>query len=250
MNILIMLAAVVEAQSADFCADRPGLATGTCIASPGSIQIETSFVEWGIAKSRSENTREYAIGATRLRFGLGNNADVQVAFTPFARSHTSGENAENGVGDVYVGAKYRYHGDVAVQLAALAFVKLPVAKEPLGNGDVEFGLLLPMDASLTGPWSLTVTPEVDWNANEDRSGRHARLAIAGSIGFAVADDWSIALDGLFGRERDRTTRQEAVVGLSVAHQIRTNIQLDAEVDFGLTSDDPDIRLVTGFAARF
>lgn len=248
--MLLLIAAASVNASPEFCAERPGLATGTCVVAIGAVQTETSLVEWGRSKQGSEVTREYSIGATRLRFGISENADLQVAFTPFNHSKTSGDGSARSVGDVFLGAKYHYFSNTKIQLAALPFIKLPVAKEPIGNRKVEFGLLMPVDILLSELWSLTLTPEMDLNANEDRGGHHARMAIAGSIGLDIADDWTVALDGLFGTERDRSTTQDAAIGVSIAHQLRPNVQLDAEADFGLTSDAPDLRLGTGFAARF
>jgi len=250
MNTLLFLASAAGASAAEFCADRPGLATGTCIAAAGSPQAETSLVEWGHTKSASDQTNEFAIGATRLRFGIEENTDVQVAFTPFNYSHTDGEHSVSGVGDLYLAVKHRFIRGDTVQMAALPFMKLPIAKESIGNRKVEFGILLPTEIGLRAPWSLTITPEADWNANQDGSGHHWKLSVAASIGLDIAKNWSLALDGLIGMERDRVTRQDDAVGLSIAHQLRPNLQVDAETDLGLSSEEPGVRLVTGFAARF
>ena len=103
---------------------------------------------------------------------------------------------------------------------------------------------------MRAPWSLTITPEADWNANQDGSGHHWKESVAASIGLDIAKNWSLALDGLIGMERDRVTRQDDAVGLSIAHQLRLNLQVDAETDLGLSSEEPGVLLVTGFAARF
>ena len=83
----------------------------------------TSLVEWGHTKSASDQTNEFAIGATRLRFGIEENTDVQVAFTPFNYSHTDGEHSVSGVGDLYLAVKHRFIRGDTVQMAAFPFTK-------------------------------------------------------------------------------------------------------------------------------
>lgn len=235
-----------------FCADRPGLATGTCIVPVGKVQLETSFVDWSRTRSSGDTETSTLVGASRLRIGLREGSDLQIAFTPYADIRLRGGEKDHvsGVGDVTVAVKQSLVGRATWSVALLPFAKLPVAKRSLGNGKLEVGLLLPLEIDLGDSLSLTLTPEADLNADSDGDGYHLRAAIAGSLGVALDERWTVAVDGLWARERDDGLFREAAIGLSVARQIGDHAQVDAEVNAGLDSGSPDWRLVSGFAVRF
>ncbi|MEO7503643.1 MAG: transporter [Sphingomicrobium sp.] len=246
--LLLMAAPAAAADPPAFCTDRPGLATGTCTAAAGTFQLESSLAEW----SRSDTGRELRLGPSVLRYGFDDRTEVQLGFTPFDQVRTFGAARHRGVGDVTVAFKHRFSDpDAATSIALLPFVKLPTARDPIGNGRWEGGLLVPMQAPLAGPLSLTLTPEADWNANGDGNGHHARLSSAASLGLTLSPRWSAALDGQVGRERDGgVTAWDATVGLSAAFLATPTLQLDSEVDVGLTSGTPETTLKTGVSARF
>ncbi len=249
--LLLLALPAAPAAAADppaFCTDRPGLATGTCTAAAGSFQLETSLAEW----SRSDADRELLLGPSILRYGFDDRTEVQLGLTPFDHIRTIGGARHSGFGDVTVALKHRFSDpDAATSIAVMPFVKLPTARDPIGNGRWEGGLLVPMQTPLGGPLSLTLTPEADWNADGDGNGHHARLSSAASLGLTLSPRWSAALDGQVGRERDGgVTAWDATVGLSAAFLTTPTFQLDTEVDFGLTSATPGTTLKTGFSARF
>ena len=256
-GLLLLLVAVPAsaAEPAAFCTDRPGLATGTCTAAAGTLQIETSLFEWSRTRADGVRTDELLLGPSTLRFGIDGQTEVQLGIVPLDRTRVSwvgGINKASGFGDMTLAIKHRLGpSDSPVAIAFMPFVKLPTAPDPIGNGRWEGGLLVPMTTPLTGPWSLTLTPEVDWNTNSVGHGRHARLSAAASLGLDLSSRWSAAIDGLVGRERDGgTTAWDAVVGLSAAFLATPTFQLDSEVDFGLTQGTPATTLKSGFSARF
>lgn len=255
-----LLAAMIStpasaAEGADFCSDRPGLSTGSCTAAPGTFQLETSLVEWSTSRADGIRLDEWAIGSTRLRYGIGEATDLHLALAPLVltREHgPGGTDTQSGAGDVSLAVKHRLTPDsAAIAVAVMPFVKVPTASKAIGNGRWEGGILVPIDAGLSGPWSLTLTPEVDWNADAEGDGRHARLAIAATLGVELGPRWAASIDGMVGRERDGgETIREAAASVSVAFLARPAMQLDVQADVGLARDTPDARLTTGIAFRF
>ena len=245
--LLVLTApAAAGAEAPDFCSDRPGLTTGTCLAAPGTFQLETSFAEW----SRSDGAEELALGSSRLRYGVDGRTDLHLAITPHVRVHEEGAT-EHGIGDLSIAVKHVVtRADASVAIAIMPFVKLPTGSRALSNRRWEGGLLLPVEAPLSGAWSVTLTPEINWSADSDGDGHHARYALAATLGVDLSRRWSASLDGLVAREKDGTTLHEGVASVSLAFLASPTLRFDAQADAGLTRDTPDIKLTSGFAVRF
>jgi hypothetical protein len=260
MRMLVLLASLSlagPASAADappFCADRPGLATGTYTAAAGTVQLESSFFDWASTRGGTDE-RVLLIGPSRLRLGIDDRTDVQLGWTPFIRTYELGADGRvrhSGVGDIFLFGKHRLTVDGApFALALMPFVKVPVARRSIGNGHWEGGLLVPAELALSDPWSLTLTPEVDWNSDGGRHGYHTRFAAAASLGVALGARWSASLDGLVGREGDGDdTAREAAAGFAIAYLATPTLQFDLQADAGLARDTPDVQLDVGFALRF
>ena len=250
-------AAIASAASADpICADRPGKATSACTVPDGHWQVETGLADWSLQKDGGERDTSLTIGATTFKYGISDSADVEVAVTPWERQTSSGpgfHDSASGVGDVDIIYKQRLTAASApAQLVAMPFVKLPVAKQPLGNGEVEAGLKLPVGYSIPKtPLSLGLTPELDWAADADGHGHHAAMVQVASIGWAVTHKFT--LSGELWHQWDwdpaGTTRQ-ASADAAAAYDVNDNLQLDGGANFGLNRATPDIELYAGVSKRF
>lgn len=252
---LSLLAIPAAAGAEDFCADRPGLATGACLVPPGHIQLETSLAAWSLDRSAGVRSTELAVASSVLRIGIANGFELQAAIDPLIiQSVRAGamRSRDSAIGDGTLGLKVRLTSasSETLAIALLPIVKLPLAKAPIGNGKVEAGLLAPIDFALSERWSLTLTPEADWLADTDGRGRHAGYALAGSLGVALGEAWTAALDVGWSIDRDPAgSSRAAAAGLSLAWMARDNLQLDVEVDVGLNQGTPDRVVAIGFAYR-
>jgi hypothetical protein len=250
LGLFLWPAAAQAEVSPEFCTDRPGLTTGTCIAATGTFQLESSLVAW----SHSSDEDDLAIGTSQLRYGLDGRTDIHLAFAPYIRTHEDGAHGSthHGAGDLSVAVKHVVTpAGTPITIAVMPYIKLPTASRRIGNGKVEAGLFLPVQAPLSGPLSLTLTPEFDWNANGEGDGRHGRYSLAATLGAQLSPRWSASIDGLVGRERDGgSTAREALVSTSLAYLAGPALQLDLQADVGLSRDVPDIGLTSGIAFRF
>ncbi len=255
--LLLALAAQPAAQppaAEDFCTDRPGLATGTCVMPAGVIQVETALAGRVTDKTDGVRTRQWTLGASVIRFGLGSASEIQLGWTPWTRVSIHGGGASeraSGAGDARLAYKARLtRADAPIALDLLPFVKLPLARRPLGNRRVEAGVLAPVDIALADRWTLTLTPEADWNGDGDGGGHHLGLAGAAGLGFALSERLSAGLAVWAKRDADPggTVRQE-MAGATLAWLARPKLQFDLEADTGIGGAAPDLQLIAGVSIR-
>lgn len=253
--LLLALAAQSSAAPApDFCTDRPGLETGTCVMPAGVVQLESALVDWTADTTDGVRTRQWTLGASVLRFGLGSNSEIQLGWTPWTRVTTrvaGTRETDSGTGDASLAYKVRLtRADAPLALDLMPFVKLPLAKRPLGNRRLEGGLVAPIDIALADRWTMTLSPEADWNADEDGHGHHLGVAGAVGLGFDVSDSLSAGLAVWGERDADPGgTVKQAVMGATLAWVARPKLQFDIEADAGIGGAAPDLQLIAGVSIR-
>lgn len=257
IGILALVGAPADAAEIEpICADRPGLATPTCTVPAGMMQVETTLVDWTRDRSGGVRSDEVRVGEAALKLGLSGRLHVELAVAPYSRvSVRDGAPPErvSGFGDLGVAAKYRLTGDSApVQAALRPFVKLPTAKRPLGNGEVEGGLVVPIEFAIArSRLSLTLGPQLELIADGDGSGHHLATAQVVSLGTPLSPRLSASAElwGYWDFDPAGTVRQYAIAG-SAALLVSNNVQLDAGVNLGLNRATPDIQAYSGIAFRF
>ncbi|MEQ7874153.1 transporter [Sphingomonas sp. ASV193] len=238
----------------DFCADLPGLATGTCTMPKGVLQLETEPFLWANSRTATSRDDELDLASSELRYGVADGIEIQASWTPYVhlRSRDGGDiSTANGVGDATIGAKFRLTpSDAKVVFGLYPLIKLPVARAPIGNGKVEASLLAPVDIALSKATTLTLMPEADWLADADGHGHHPGETFAAALNQALTKE--VAIEGDLSALRDEdpsgTTHSEAAE-LALIYQ-RGKTQLDVAVDRRLGGDFPAWRLSTGIAQRF
>jgi hypothetical protein len=255
----LLLCAGSAAAGADqqpICATRPGKATAPCTVPAGSFQLETGIADWSLQKSGGERDTSLGLAGTAFKYGLTDRSDIEVAITPWERSTSrSGgvHESASGFGDLVASYKQGLTAtDAPLQVALLASVKVPTAKRPLGNGEWEAGLLVPILFQLgKSPFSINLTPELDWAADADGHGHHAAVTQVASLGWQASKKLSLAGE-IWSRwdwDPAATTRQASADG-SVAYLLSNDMQVDAGANFGLNRNTADIEVYTGVSARF
>jgi hypothetical protein len=238
------------------CADRPGKATSACTVPAGHWQVETGFADWSLQKEGGERDTSLVLGETTVKYGLTDSSDIEIDVTPWQRATrriAGSHQSASGIGDVNLVYKQRLtSGDAAVQLLAMPFVKVPTAKRSLGNGKWEGGLLVPIGYAIPkSPFSIGLTPEIDWAADADGRGHHAAMAQVASLGWAASDrlNLSAEIGGAWDWDPSGTTRQ-ASADAAAAYLLSNDVQLDAGANFGLNRVTPDVELYAGVSVRF
>ena len=236
------------------CTDRPGKSSSTCTVPKGMWQVESSFADWSLTKADGSRSTSLAIGSTALKYGLSGDMHVELAAAPYVRNRERSDEARStasGFGDVTVKLKRRVTAADAVFSAALVpFVKLPTAPKRLGNGKVEAGLVLPLSWALAETLSLSSSPELDLIADAGGDGYHAAGATTLSLGFAATDRLALAAELWTGWDWDEDSSRQTSIGGNAAYKLSDDLQIDGQVDFGLTRDSADLELSGGVSVRF
>jgi Putative MetA-pathway of phenol degradation len=248
--------AVSAADEQPICATRPGKSTAPCTVPAGHFQIETGLVDWSLQNSDGERDTSTVTGETAFKYGLTDNSDIELDVTPWERSTSrSGavHESASGFGDLVVSYKHQMaKGDAPLQLALLPYIKIPTAKRSLGNGKWEAGLLVPIGYSIDkSPFSINLTPELDWVADSDDHGHHAAMTQVASLSWQANDKLNLSAEiwGQWDWNPSGTSRQYSADG-SIAYLVSKNVQIDGGANFGLNRNTPDVELYTGVSVRF
>ena len=255
--VLLVTGTAAAADEQPICPTRPGKSTAPCTVPAGHWQIETGLADWSLSKpGGGERDTSLAIGETTAKYGLTDRSDIEIDVTPYERmtSRVGGtRQSASGFGDVFVSYKQALtSGDAKVQFTLLPYVKIPTAKNALGNGMWEAGLLLPIAFNIgKSAFSVSLTPELDWTADADGRGHHAAMQQVASLGWQVNPKLNLSAEvwGQWDWDPAGTVRQYSADG-SVAYLVNNNTQLDAGANFGLNRNTPDVELYTGVSVRF
>jgi hypothetical protein len=253
--VAALLPCAAHAEEREFCADRPGLGTSACTLAPGDAMVEIGLAAWDHSRDAGSIEDDVTAGDLLVRVGVGETTEIHLGFTGYARQRVrdrtgSGVTRISGVGDVTLAVRQGLaggNGPVAIQ----AFVTLPTAKDALGVGRLSGGVLLPVDIDLPGDLELGLTPELDIIPDTKRDGRH--VAWGGVVGLAHPLGESLSLSGEVGVFRDDDPDEastDARFAAALAWQVAERVQVDFEVDAGLSAAAPDRTLALGLAWRF
>jgi hypothetical protein len=254
--LLLAAAGPAIAGDAPICADRPGKATSTCTVPARQWQVETEVADWSLDRSGGERDTSLVLGETFVKFGLTDRSDIGLDLVPWQRVTSRGMgfyDSASGFGDLrFVYKQELTANDASLQLSISPFVKIPTANRPLGNCKVEAGLLVPIGYSIpNSPLSIGLTPEMDWVADADGRGHHARMAQVASLGWQLSPRLNLSGEiwGQWDWDPAGTIRQVSADG-SIAWLANHDIQLDAGANFGLNRQTPDVELYAGVSKRF
>ena len=254
--VLGSIATSAVADHQPICADRPSKSTGECTVPKGDWQIETGLIDWSRDRSGGVKTDTASWGGSLIKYGISDNADLELGMTPLETVRTGGNGLDehhSSFGDTLIRAKYRLTAaDAPVLVAIDPFVKLPTANHNLGNRKVEGGLVVATSATLgKSGLTLSLDPELDWVADADGSGHHAATQQVINLGLAVNDKLSLSAE-IWGRwDWDPAgTGKQASADASIAYLTSKNVQLDAGANFGLNRQTPDVEVYSGVSVRF
>jgi Putative MetA-pathway of phenol degradation len=253
---ILCSAGAAAAETPPICADRPGKATSGCTVPAGHWQVETGLADWTLQKSGGDRDTSLAIGETMVKYGLTDRSDIEVEVTPWLRETSRADGIQgsaSGFGDLAIIYKHQLtSSDAPVQVTAYPFVKIPTSKHSLGNGKWEGGLKLPIGYAIPkSPFSLNLTPELDWIADADGHGHHAAMVQVASLGWQATPklDLSAEIWGQWDWDLSGTGKQVSADG-SVAYLLSNDVQLDAGANFGLNRRTPDVEFYAGVSKRF
>lgn len=250
----------VAAQLRDYCPDRPGLATPSCIVDQGHVSIEVGLVDWTTDKSTDTRSDQVIAGDALARLGIGPTTEVQLGWTSYGRLRkrdrtTGAVTVQQRTGDVSLAIRQnlRNPDGSGFSIAVMPTATVPVGRSPIGAGDWSAGLRLPTSIALNDRFSIGLTPEIDAAVDADGSGRHLAFGSVAGVAMKISKAVSATFEYSAFRDRDpdptmRSTQQLA--SLSISWQPGGNVQFDLGSVAGLNRDAPDMEVYFGLSRRF
>ena len=150
----MLCGAAAAADDTPICADRPTKSNNACTVEPETWQLETDLFNGAFQRSGSVTTDIYLLTNPTLKYGIAENWDVEANRVPYeiVRLHDQfGTRTLSGIGDLFLKVKYEAVSDMnaPAQIALVPYVKLPTAREGIGNGAVETGVSAPVSIMLS-----------------------------------------------------------------------------------------------------
>ena len=129
---------------------------------------------------------------------------------------------------------------------------MPSGTRNVSDGQVEGGVLLPVQFSLPSDFSLTLQTEFDALANQNGPGTHLNVTDIASLSHPIP-----GIEHLTGTAElysslslEPHTPDSYTFDVALAYQIGRNTEVDAGLNAGLNRGTPDYQAYTGVAHRF
>lgn len=250
----------MAAQLRDYCPDRPGLATPSCIIDQGHVSVEVGLADWTLDNTADMRSDQIVAGDALARFGVGPTTEIQLGWTSYGRQRVRDKasgvvTVQQRTGDVSLAIRQnlRNPDGSGFSVSIMPTATLPVGRSPIGAGDWSAGVRLPMTIALNETFAMEVMPEVDAAVDADGSGRHLAFGSVVGIAMKISKSVSATLEYSAFRDRDpdpsvRSTQHLA--GLSASWQPGDNVQFDIGSVAGLNRDAPDVEVYFGVSRRF
>jgi hypothetical protein len=254
MALATLFGTAAMADETPICADRPTKSNNVCAVDPGAWQLEADLFNGTFQRSGGVTTDTWLITNPSLKYGVAQNWDIEANLVPYeiVRTHeTAGTQTFSGIGDLYLRMKYAAIPQGTVQIGFIPYVKLPTARDGIGNGAVEEGVSIPVNITLSDVWSLGFSPEFDALKDVARGGRHFNTSQTVVVGYALPGDLTLNAE-LWGDWNEDPTGAPAQYSLdfAVAKLLTKALQIDGGVNLGLNRATPDVQLYAGLAEKF
>lgn len=254
----LSVALPAAAQEREFCADRPGKGTPTCILDQGRFQLELGLYDGAWQDDGVTDAESWSTGDLLVRYGLTRTTEIQLGVTAYVsdRVESGGVVQEaNGFSDLTFGLRHALtnpDADGGVSAAVAVFVTAPTGSDAVSDGDWTGGVIVPIAIPLDDDWTLSLSPEVDLAIDSDGDGRHGVYTFVAGMdrGFGP---WALGAEVWVSRDDDPL---EAVTQSTFNFTAvwtppgMADAQIDFGLNFGLNDDSPDVEFGVGVARRF
>lgn len=251
---ILLMGQPAHGQTETICTDRPTKGNAPCTVPTGRIQVEADL--WSLSASNSEGRRVESSSylSPVFKLGLTVSSDLQLGIPLWSELKVAGADRAriSGVGDVIVRYKHRLTDtNERTQVAIIPFVKAPTAKNGLGNGEWEGGVILPITLKLNDRLELNLGPEIDLLAKSTGSGHYVQLVGLAAITTSLPRGFgaSIELWSSQGLEANNNVDQYSF-DAAFTYQSRADTLFDLGVNLGLNRATADAQLYVGLSRLF
>jgi hypothetical protein len=244
-----------------FTPERPTLALVPFTVDAGHFQYESDLFNYTHTNYLGADTISYLTADPTIKLGLTNWIDFEVELNGYlnatTHSNVTGALISNGhgFGDTLIKTKFNVFGNDGgtFALAIMPILKVPSAAPGLGNGQVEGGVVAPLQINLPQDYTLILQTEIDALKNAGNDGRHANFANLACLSHPlpfISKDLSLSVEFFSSVGTDSGIQAVYTFDTGLAYLILPNVQLDVGANFGLTKASPDMNIYTGISARF
>jgi hypothetical protein len=237
------------------CTDRPTKSNGACTVDVGHFQVEADIVNAAFMHEGGVTTDTWLVFNPTLKYGLTSNLDIEANISPLeivrTRAADGQVSSETGISDLYLRVKYEFLNTPNVQAALIPYVKAPTAREGLGNGAWEGGVIAPVSIKLSSVLNLAIQPELDDLENAANDGHHLALAPGVALGLSLPHNVTVFAEvwGQWDFDPSGTIRQYSA-DIAASLGLGRDSQLDAGINFGLNRETPGVAPYIGVSHRF
>lgn len=243
--------------------DRPDTTESPFTVDAGHFQFELSLLDYAYNDDGGVLGDTLSVLPSNIKFGLLNNVDLQLVFTPYVRERTRSNGAETRTDgfsdDTQIRLKLNLWGNDGPQARSIdtAFAVMPFVKFPTGSGDlsndhVEGGLILPLAVALPADFGLGMMVKVDIVYNEASGGYGVNFVHTATLGRAIPCieqlGGYIEYIGIAPHQTGGTYQAIASSGLTFA--LNDNWVLDCGGTVGISDSADDFTVFVGMSFRF
>ena len=247
-------------QLRDFNADRPARVTSPYTVDAGHFQIESDFLNFTFDREPGTITRSYQAADPVLKLGLTNTVDFEVALGGYNNNRTIDDTTHatlargSGFGDITLQAKINLLGDDGgtIAFAIEPYLRVPTFARNISAGQVEGGVLAPVQFNLPNDFALTLQTELDALANENSPGTHLAVTDIASLSHAIPGIKALTgtVEFYSSLDLEPHTADTYTFDVALSYQVDKNTEVDAGLNAGLNRGTPDYQAYTGVAHRF
>ncbi|MBV1706994.1 MAG: transporter [Hyphomicrobiales bacterium] len=240
----------------EFSPHRPGKANSATTLDAGQIELESDFVNItnDPLNSVHPGTRAMTIGAPILYVGLTNFMELDIGTNLFNfQSQFDGTSTTkaHGFGDSSVALGINLFGNEGgPALGLVPSVKIPTAKDPLGNGYAEYALAVPFAFNIPGNGQAEVEADYGYIRNDANNGYTSSYGFVANVSYRTpVKHLGVGIE-LAGSVPMDTRQFSLSLDPFVTYLVAKNLQIDAGAYLGLNKYTPRAIFYTGFARRF
>jgi hypothetical protein len=241
--------------------ERPSKTDSPFSLDAGRIQIETNLFAHTknndcIGGTCTKTKHDYVGGATNLRIGLTDDADIQIISDLYhhVKTDTSGtEDSREGFGDTQVRLKLNILGNDPSSKFSLGFIpyaKIPTNQDDLGNNEVEGGIGLPFNINFDGGWILGGMTQLNYITEPDFSGYDPAYANSLIVGKSFTDKLGGYAEIYTYKADQDGAKWLNTADFGVVYSVTDSFKIDANAHFGVSDAADDMNLFLGTAYRF
>jgi hypothetical protein len=248
---LLAFSSVAYAQ--EFQTDIPGKTSTPFTVPAGTFQVETDLGNFSQTSYGNYSQRSFQTADPTLKYGLTDSLDIEASFGGYENVWSrEGKTTVrlSGFGDITPRIRWTFLTADGLDAGVIAGIKIPTASRGIGNGQVEYSIILPIQYALPRGFSLQTSPEIDVLNEANGTGKQINYIYNVSLSHTIYGNLSGYVE-LFGQHgTDHYTKDVYTADTGVEYMLTPTSAVTASVYAGLDKYAPQFETVISVAKRF